>query len=594
MPHETILESLAAAARSSEGLTFLDAQERESFHSFSEIFARAKTVAVALAELGVEAGDRVVLVLPTGLDFMDAFFGALAAGAVPVPLYPPVRLGRLDEYHARTASLILRAQARVVLTDARVGKLLGVAVSRARPKLGLHHVSTLYARGRGELLRHRRPEDLALVQFSSGTTVDPKPVGLSHRNVLANAASIDTFLPEGGAVKQRGASWLPLYHDMGLIGCLLLAVRHPGPLTLIPPELFLARPALWLRAIARHRATVSPAPNFAYGLCLKRVRDQDLEGCDLSSWTRALNGAEPVSAEIARAFCQRFSRWGFDARSLMPVYGLSEASLAVTFTPLARGLRTLAVEADALSLRGEVKMPAESSAVREVVALGPPVPGMEVRIAGASGETLGVDQVGAVKVRGPSVMQGYLGDLPATERALEGGWLDTGDLGFVHDGELFLCGRKKDLVIVRGKNHAPQEFEEALEGLPGVRAGCVAAVGFVPQKGEGEELLLFVEKDTDKSAPAIPEETLAEAIRARVVERTGVRPYGVELLDPGTLPRTSSGKLRRSESLRLFYAGELLPPARVTTLGVLKEVARSTAALTAMRVRNALTSEAGD
>src|SRR5205807_7116851 len=213
----------------------------------------------------------------------------------------------------------------LVLSDARISRLLGVAVAEARPPLGLRR------------LQHARPlvspaaaDDLLLIQFSSGTTVDPKPVALTHANVLANVAAIETIVPTDDA--QAGVSWLPLYHDMGLIGCLLLAVDRPGPLTLIPPELFLARPALWLRAISRHRATISVAPNFAYGLCVRRVRDEELEGVDLSSWRFALNGAEPVAPAVLRRFAERFSHWGFRESALLPVYGLSEASLAVTFS----------------------------------------------------------------------------------------------------------------------------------------------------------------------------------------------------------------------------------------------------------------------
>jgi acyl-CoA synthetase (AMP-forming)/AMP-acid ligase II len=247
----------------------VDAAGRDDFLPYAAVRERAMRCAVALAELGVRAGEVVAMVLPTGPGFMDAFFGALLAGAVPSPLYPPVRLARLEEYHARTARMLEVSGARALLTDARVGSLLGVAAARARVPLGVHRVADLVARGSGRLdddERLRQADDLALLQFSSGTTVDPKPVALTNRNVLANAAAIDAFVPAGATEPpQRGASWLPLYHDMGLIGALVVAVAHPGPLSLIPPELVLARPALWLQTISRHRATVSPGPNFAFG-----------------------------------------------------------------------------------------------------------------------------------------------------------------------------------------------------------------------------------------------------------------------------------------------------------------------------------------
>ena len=526
--HPTIHAALEHAARSQLGLTFLDGQERETFLSFAELYERAQRAAGGLRELGVERGDRIAIVLPTGPEFMDAFFGAVLAGAIPVPLYPPLRLGRMDEFHRRTARMLRACGARLVLSDPRISRLLGVAVAEARPPLGLRRVQLARA-----LISPASPDDLLLIQFSSGTTVDPKAVALTHANVLANVAAIETIVPADDA--QAGVSWLPLYHDMGLIGCLLLAVDRPGPLTLIPPEVFLARPAVWLRAISRKRATIAVAPNFAYGLCLRRVRERDLEGVDLSSWQFALNGAEPVAPAVLRQFSDRFARYGFDARALMPVYGLSEASLAVTFTPAGRGPRAIAHGA------------------RELASVGAPLPGIDVDV-----------REGRIFVRGPSVMREYFGNRNATDAALRDGWLDTGDLGFLQDGELFVSGRAKDVVILRGSNHAPQEFEEALDGVAGVRPGCAAAMG-IPT-AEGEQLALLVE--TDGAADA-------EQIRARVTERTGIRPHEVHLLAPGTLPRTSSGKLRRGEALRQLQSGELKPPDRVTLLHVAKETARS-------------------
>ncbi len=526
--HATLQSALENAARSRWGLSFLDYQENETPLSFAELYDRAQRAAGGLREMGIAPGDRVAIVLPTGPDFMDAFFGTVLAGAIPVPLYPPVRLGRMDEFHRRTARSIQISGARLVLSDARISRLLGVAVSQARPPLGLQRIR--YGR---PLAARSRPDDLLLIQFSSGTTVDPKPVSLTHANVLANAAAIESIIPRDDA--QGGVSWLPLYHDMGLIGCLLLAVVRPGPMTFIPPELFLARPAIWLRAISRKRATISVAPNFAYGLCVRRVRDSEMEGVDLSSWRFAMNGAEPVAPAVLRRFSERFARNGFDSRALMPVYGLAEAALAVSFTPAGRGPRTL------------------SAGTRELVSVGAPLPGVQIDV-----------RDGRIFVRGPSVMKGYYANPEATRSTLIDGWLDTGDLGFVQDGELFVTGRAKDLVILRGKNYAPQEFEDALDGVDGVRPGCAAAIGF--PTAEGEELVLLVETD----GPAD-----VDRIRSRVLEQTGVRPWEIHLLTPGTLPRTSSGKLRRGEALRQLQAGELRAPDRVSFLHVAKETARS-------------------
>ena len=562
--HRTIGDALSAAAEASArsgaeriGLTFLDARENERHFSFAELHERARHAAAGLAGLGVRRGDRVALVLPTGVEFMDAFFGALLAGAVPVPLYPPVRLARLDEFQARTARLLSTCGARLVLTDGRIGRLLGRALERARPDLGVRDVTDLPRESEVEL--RQTSGDLALIQFSSGTTVEPKPVALTHANVLANVAAIDTYIPEEGPLRQRGVSWLPLYHDMGLIGCLLLAVCHPGPLTLLPPELFLARPALWLRAVARSRATITVAPNFAFGLCAKRIRDEELEGHDLSSLRLVLNGAEPIAPAALRRFCDRFARFGFQERALMPVYGLSEASLAVTFSPARRGPRVV------------------RHSGRELASVGVPVAGMEVCIRGEDGTEMPDGEVGRIYLRGPSVMTGYFQNGAATAEAMRDGWLDSGDLGYVDGGELVVSGRAKDVIVLRGANHAPQEFEDALDGLLGVRSGCVAAVRFVPDGADGEELAILVEGERGGSLSA-------DAVRARVVERTGIRPAVVKLLEPGTIPRTSSGKLRRAEAARQLAEGSLRAPPKVTLLRMAREMARSTAAMARMRL----------
>lgn len=562
--HATLVHALAAAARSDVGVTFLDAREAEHPLPYREVHVRAARLAGRLARLGVRPGDRVALVLPTAPSFLDAFFGAMLAGAIPVPLYPPVRLGRLEEFHARTARLIERVGARLVLTDGRIRRLLGVAASRARPGLGCLTADDLPA---AAPLEHApAPADVAFIQYSSGTTVDPKPVALTHANVLANVAALESFFPEDGPVRQGGVSWLPLYHDMGLVGCLLLAVYHPGPLALIPPELFLARPAIWLRAISRARATISPAPSFAYGLCVKRVRDEELEGVDLSTWRYALNGAESIAPSVLEAFTSRFARAGLPPEALTPVYGLSEATLAVTFSEPRRPFRLERVDRSRLAGEGVVV-----AGDRPVVSVGTPLPGLTVEVRGEDGRELPEDRVGRIHVRGPSVSGGYFGGPPAGDP-----FLDTGDLGFVRGGELFVCGRAKDVVILRGANHAPQEFEDCLAGVAGLRAGCSVAIGV--DRGDGEDLVVLAEIE-GAARPG-----LEDAVRAAIVERTAIRPAEVHLLAPGTLPRTSSGKLRRSEARRQLLAGELAPPDPAGVLRIAREVLRSTVALARSRM----------
>jgi acyl-CoA synthetase (AMP-forming)/AMP-acid ligase II len=575
------------------GLEFVDRRERSTHLSWAELARRADARAASLRALGVEPGDRVALVFPTGEEFFEAFFGTLAAGAVPAPLYPPVRLGRLPEYHRRTGAMIEAAGARLVLADRRVRRLLGRAVEIARPALGCLTLDDLPTTPPGSTLPDPTgpsPDDLGLVQFSSGTTVDPKPVALTHRALLAQTRALNSFWPDDDDIVHRGVSWLPLYHDMGLVGCVFPALERGTSLTLLGPELFVARPALWLRALSRagrDAVVVSPAPNFAYGLCVEKIRDEELDGVDLSNWRVALNGAEAVSPCTLDAFARRFAPWGFRREALTPVYGLSEAALAVTFSDLSAPFSARRFERDSLVV-GRTARPAQAATdggdPRELVSVGRPLPGFTVEIRDEDGRALPDGTVGRLWVSGPSLMDRYLGRPEATARALVDGWLDTGDLGFVEDGELFLTGRAKDVVIVRGANYGPEEIETAATSAQGARVGCAVATSLVadgPEGGDTEALLVFVERD--RSASVARDDELATAVRREVLSRVGVAPDRVLVLEPGTLPRTSSGKLRRGETVRRHLAGELEAPAPVNPWRLAAAVVDSTLALSRAR-----------
>jgi fatty-acyl-CoA synthase len=565
--HPTLVHALDAAARQPCGVTFVDLAERETFLPWGEVHARAARVAAGLVAAGIAPGDRVALVLRTEPAFLDAFFGCWLAGAVPVPLYPPVRLGRMDEYAAATGRMIAVSGARLVLSRGGVRRLLGRAVVNGGPPLGCRDVDELGdaaappPRGRAP-----SPDELAVVQFSSGSTVEPKAVALTHRALAAQADVLLAATAPGPA--DVLVSWLPLYHDMGLIGALLGAMSYPGPLVLLAPEHFLARPALWLRAVARHGGTISAAPSFAYAYAADRVKDAELEGISLATWRLALDGAEPVSPEAMRRFAARFARWGFDRRALVPVYGLAEAALAVTFRRPGLPLEGRRLDPVRLARDGVV-----TPGRREVVPVGVPLPGVEVEVRDGARRSLGPGRLGRIFVRGPSLMREYLGDAAATARAFDAeGWLDTGDLGFVADGELHVHGRAKDVVVVRGANHAPEEFEAALAGVAGLRAGCAVAAGIVPEGADGEALLVLAERARGTGGKDAATEA---AVRRAVLDRTGIAPHTVRVLPPGTLPRTSSGKLRRGEAVRRFLAGTLAPPRRATVLRLVLEAARS-------------------
>jgi acyl-CoA synthetase (AMP-forming)/AMP-acid ligase II len=601
-----LARALADPAWDAAGVRFVDRREDSRRLTWRQVAERALAVAGRLAALGVAPGEPVALIHPTGPGFFDAFFGTIAAGAVPVPLYPPVRLGRLGEYHARTAALIGVAGARLLLADRRIKRLLGETVERARPELGCRDLDELPAAEPLPEPARVDPAALALIQFSSGTTVEPKPVALSHRAVMAQVEVLSDCWRDTDELRHVCASWLPLYHDMGLIGCVIPCLARPTELVLLPPEAFVARPALWLRAISRYRATVSPAPNFAYGLCLTKVADDELEGVDLSSWVAALNGAEAVAPSVLRAFSDRFARRGLPPTAVTPVYGLSEAALAVTFSALDRPFATTCFDRERLArdrvareLDGGEGAETDGGGRREleIASVGRPLPGFEVAIrdGGADAddpddtgappaalpEPLPEGRVGRVWVRGPSLMDGYLGRPEATARVLVDGWLDTGDLGFLHRGELYLTGRAKDLVVLRGRNYAPEEIERCLAGVAGVRPGCAVAASWLddtagepePAVTQTESLTLFVE--VARGATAAERRALPEACSRAVLAELGLQPDRVVLLAPGTLPRTSSGKLRRSETLRLWLAGTLEPPEPVNPLRLAGAMARS-------------------
>ena len=555
----------------SRGLALVDRNEHTTRRSWAEIYESASHVAGRLQSLGSPPGARIGVVYPTGLEFVEAFFGILLTGAIPVPLYPPVRLGRLDEYHRRTSAMLRAVDAHLLLCAARVRRILGQTIAHSNLPAGC---LTLAELPRGSFSpRHADPEELCLIQFSSGTTRDPKPVALTHRAVMAQVTSLNGFWPDSEDVVHSGVSWLPLYHDMGLIGCLFAAVERRGDLTLIPPELFVADPGIWLRTLSATRATISPAPNFAYGMCVEKIREEDVANVDLSHWSVALNGAETVVGTVIRSFCDRFADHGFNRDAITPVYGLSEAALAVSFSDIARPYTSNRFSRQALA---DHRIREDPDGL-EIVSVGRPIPGCEISIRRDDGSPVASDEIGRIWVTGPSLMSGYFGNDDATASVMQEGWLDTGDLGFLHAGDLYLTGRAKDVLILRGRNHLPHDVEIAVDAVPGARTGCSAAVSYLPEGALTEDLLVFVERERKSKRSEV--RNLAENCRREILSRTGLDPAHIQILEPGTLPRTSSGKIRRREALRRFLSRELLPPKPVNTVRMIGEMARSRAAL---------------
>jgi acyl-CoA synthetase (AMP-forming)/AMP-acid ligase II len=513
----TLLACLERAAACGEGVRFLGRSE-ERWLSYRDILERARVVAGGLRELGVERGARVAVAAPTAPSFYDAFFGVLAAGASPLSLPLPPRFGGGHSFREELRASLEAAGVRLVLTDVPDRVRIGDVPVVSLPELP----------DATPLLVESDPDSIALVQLSSGTTGTPKAVPLTHRQLLSNVRAIRDRIRESYPAESHAhgtVSWLPLYHDMGLVGAVLTSLAEPAPLALMKPEEFVARPARWLQAISRTRATISAAPHFAYDLALDKVRDEELEGVDLSSWLLALDGAEPVIASGLSRFYERFRAHGLRREALTPVYGLAEASLAVTFSDPRTPFTVRSFASEPLA-KGQA---IESAEGVELVSSGRPLSGVRVEIADESGARLSSGRIGRVLVRGPSV----------TSEGLDPDeFLDTGDLGFFCADELYLCGRSRDLLILRGRNYSPEMIERALVGIPGIRS--VAAVSC--QRG----LCVLAER-----SPKLDEPRAIEEIRTRVLDRCGVDPR-VIFLRTGSLPRTSSGKIRRQEAARLF------------------------------------------
>ena len=558
---QTLTERLQQAAETAPakyGITFVDRRGAETHYTWKQIYQSALKMAYFLHQLGYRPEDRVLIILPTCPAFFDVFFGAQLLGITPVPIYPPLRLGKMNEYVDKTVAMLKASSAKGIISNKQISRVLGEIVSRYPLENGIALVEQVKNPDPCEL-PDISADELAMAQFSSGTTSNPKPVGLTHRQVLANTDAILSYI-DGDC----GCSWLPLYHDMGLIGCVFPAVSKPGKLVLIPPEVFLAKPALWLQSISKHKACISPAPNFAYSYCVDRIKDKDLEGLDISCWKMALNGAEAVAPEALNKFHKRFAKIGLLKTALTPVYGLAEASLAVTFSDPDLEYTTQKFDREKLQM-GTAEKADNPDSVVELATVGTPLPGFFVEIRDSEqGFALPDNQIGTIFVKGPSVMKGYLNDAPSP---IKNGWLNTGDMGFIHQGELYIHGRSKDVIIVNGQNHAPQDIEQAIDNHPAIRTGCSAAVG--TNSAEGEEIYLFVE--CIRHQPNL-EIDLQNQIRSQ----TGITVDLIILLEPGTLPRTSSGKIRRQEALKRFLNGELKPPKKLNAWLITKIMTKST------------------
>ncbi|HSD11555.1 MAG TPA: fatty acyl-AMP ligase, partial [Candidatus Binatia bacterium] len=536
-----------------------DAEERPI--PYGRLWLQASALAAGLHDWGLRSGERVGLMLRTEEAFFSAFFGVLLAGGVPVPIYPPFRADRLEEYATRQVGILGNAGARALLTFRQAMPVATLLRSRV-PALEEVTVVERMARPGAEPPALRvAASDPALIQYTSGSTGEPKGVLLSHANLLANILGIGRAIEIGPG--DVGVSWLPLYHDMGLIGSWLTALYFGVPIAILSPLAFLARPARWIWTIHAHRATVSPAPNFAFELCVRKIADDEIEGVDLSSWRLAFNGSEPVSPETIERFTRRFGPYGFRREAMCPVYGLAETSVALTVSPLGRPPRVDRVTREVFqsSRRAEPASSGETSPL-SFVACGRPLADHRVRIVDRSGRPVGERIEGRIEFRGPSVTAGYFGKPEVTREAVHDGWMDSGDLGYWAEGDLFITGRQKDLIIKAGRNLYPQEVEEVAGDIPGIRKGCVAAFG-VADPEIGTERLIVIAESRERAAEK--QEALRAAVLERVVATLGIPPDTVVIAEPGSVLKTSSGKVRR-RATRDAYLGGVLARGRRSVL----------------------------
>lgn len=530
---------------------YSDDGERQTI-TYGDLMREASEVAAGLAARDLAPKQPVALMLQTGRDYFRGFFGILMAGGIPVPLYPPARAAQIEEHVRRQAAILASCRAPLMLTSEEVGRAARLLKSLVPDLREVPPVAEVSSPG-GRPARIRiGTGDTAFLQYTSGSTGNPKGVILTHANLLANIRSM--MAASGATSEDVFVSWLPLYHDMGLIGAWLGSLYFGARAVLMSPLAFLSRPPRWLRAIHRERGTISAAPNFAYDLCAAKVPESELEGLDLSCWRFALNGAEMVHAETIERFCGRFARYGFRREAMMPVYGLAENSLGLAFPPPGRGPRVDRVRRESFEKgRAEAADPGDARALA-FVCCGRPIPGHEIRIVDESGREVGEREPGRLQFRGPSSTSGYYRNPEATRALIRDGWVDSGDRAYWAGGELYLVGRAKDLVIKAGRNIYPQELEEAVGEIPGIRRGCVAVFGS-PDPATGTERLVVM-AETREGGPE-GRAKLVEAVQKAASELLGIPADEVLLVPPRTVLKTPSGKIRRGACRELYERGDL-------------------------------------
>jgi fatty-acyl-CoA synthase len=539
--------------KTDRGFVFVKSDGSERFCSFRDVGLEAERRAADFHARGLKKGDRLAIAVPDPDEFVLSFLGAVMGGIVPVPISPQLSFKNIESYHETVAHIVRASGASLLLTTSQTRQFVDPVAPRVETLRGVVTVDELGSAGGGASVDvDVDPTDLAFLQFTSGSTSRPKGVMVTHRNLAWNSESFMIHGLGKDSSFDKGVTWLPLFHDMGLIGFVVGTLFTDIPVVFLPTASFVRNPKIWLDKIHQHKGTITYAPNFAYALVSKRIKDKDVAELDLSSLRRTGCGAEPIQAKTLREFADKLRPAKFDARSFLPSYGMAEATLAITFVPRDSGVRSDTI--DKAGLEQGAATPLDGDTGHELVNCGRPFPEHELVVVDEQGNVLGDRQVGQILTRGPSVCAGYFQEPELTSESFRAGpggetWLYTGDLGYTVGGEVFICGRLKDMVIVRGRNFYPNDLEWVVGELPGVRRGNVVAFGV---DVNGEEQLVIVAEAFASEAQAVK-----AAVAKAINESFSLNVHDVVIIPQGTIPRTSSGKPQRRKTKALYLDGTL-------------------------------------